>query len=1136
MRRIFSVLAIGLFACAMTCTDVSAQATAQINGTARDQSGAVLPGVEVTATQAETGITRMSITNETGTYILPNLPLGPYRLEAGLPGFRTFVRSGIVLQVNANVVINVVLEIGQVTEQVEVQANASLVETRSATVGQIMETQRIVELPLNGRNSQELLLLGGAAVQMAPAGGDSFPGRLMVSSAGARGPATDYALDGIRHIDPWDGLAAPLPFPDALAEFKTETSGVGAQQARASGATIVTKSGTNTFHGNLFEFVRNDLFAARPYFATKGSTLKRNQFGGTLGGPILKNKLFFFSGFQATTLRQDPADARSFVPTPAMLAGDFTTVTSAACQSSGRPITLRAPFANNRIDPALFSPAAVKLSSFLPKTTDPCGEVKYGRKANTNDSQFLIRGDYEQSAQHSLFGRFMRSYYNNPSPFSYTPDNILNTDNGERAYAYAAVFGSTYLISPLTVNSFRVSWNEDEKHRIPPQYFESSDLGIKAHSTIRKVMSVDVTSGFTLGGGPGIFLGNLYQIADDVSMTRGLHQLGVGVHLGQSRTRSNSASNAAGNFTFGGAVTGLGLADFLTGKLAAYEEGLANESWNRVNYVGMYAQDTWQVRPRLTINGGVRWSPILPIMDYKRPVPNVLNFDLNRYYQGQRSSVFLNAPPGFIFPGDPGFVQNNNGATAEKPKADLFNPQWLLFAPRLGLAWDVGGDGRTSVRASASQSYEDYAVSYMKGTILNQPPWGFTTRVDLPVGGFDDPWLAVPGGDPFTNFTFSKNMPWVPAAIYMPAVSHIAPTTTQSWTLSVQREVIKDTLLSASYLGTHIIHLQAAEPLNPVAFIAGVGDAGGNCFLNGQATYFKVAPGAPCSTVANGDARRKLALERPQYATEIGPMGQITAGGTQNYHGLLLSAQRRPTRGINVNANYTWSHCVGDFQARLQQAPGADMTYTNPNDRRSDRGACEYDQRHALNLTGVAEMPRFANRTLRWIGSGWRLSGIYKRGSAGAQNAFNRGAGFRTVTLDNDATTSNAPGTTDPCRCRIRGQRPDLVLQNVYLDTSGRPGTQYLNPAAFAVPAVGNLGNLGRNTLKLPTAWQFDMALARVFRFREDQSLEFRAEAYNLTNSFRPGAIDVFLRSSNFGKIRNALEPRILQFALKYAF
>src|SRR5881396_836464 len=381
MKHILTAPFIGLLLSVMTCGSVWAQATAQISGSIQDQSGAVLPGAEVTATQTDTGISRMTITNETGYYVLPSLPLGPYRLEAGLPGFRTFVQSGLVLQVNSNPTINIVLQVGQVSEQVEVQANAGLVETRSLSVGQVMETSRIVELPLNGRNAQELLLLGGGAVQTAPAGGMSFPfNRLTISSAGALGTATEYTLDGIRHVDPYDGVPLPLPFPDALAEFKTEIGGQTAQQGRGAQVSAVTKSGTNQFHGNIFEFVRNDLFNARNYFATKGSTLKRNQFGGTFGGPMKQNKLFFFGAFQRTTIREDPADLRAFLPTASVLAGDWNAFTSAIC-NAGRTIALRAPFINNRIDPATYSRPALNILNRLNQIgPEPCGEVTYGRR------------------------------------------------------------------------------------------------------------------------------------------------------------------------------------------------------------------------------------------------------------------------------------------------------------------------------------------------------------------------------------------------------------------------------------------------------------------------------------------------------------------------------------------------------------------------------------------------------------------------------------------------------------------------------------------------------------------------------------------------------------------------------------
>src|SRR5688572_24207700 len=390
-RSFLSAVSAGLF---LNTSLVWAQATAQISGTVRDQTGAVLPGVEVTVTNTDTGIIRNTITNETGSYVLPNLVIGPYRFEAGLPGFRTYVQSGVVLQVNSNPVINPVLEVGQVTEQVEVQANAAMVETRNSGIGQVIENERILELPLNGRNVVDLVTLAGAAVNTGATPDRSFGGGSFISVAGGLGYAVDCRLDGANHVNFITGAGMPMPFPDALQEFKVETSGLTAQHRDAASVGAVTKSGTNELHGDLFEFVRNDLFNARNYFAATNSTLKRNQFGGTIGGPIVKNKLFFFGGYQGTTLREDPADLRQYIPTAAMLAGDWTAFASPAC-NAGRPLTLASPFVNNRIDPSTYSRAALYIVERLPKTTNPYGEITFGRADNANDGQAVGKVDYQ---------------------------------------------------------------------------------------------------------------------------------------------------------------------------------------------------------------------------------------------------------------------------------------------------------------------------------------------------------------------------------------------------------------------------------------------------------------------------------------------------------------------------------------------------------------------------------------------------------------------------------------------------------------------------------------------------------------------------------------------------------------------
>jgi len=262
------------------------------------------------------------------------------------------------------------------------------------------------------------------------------------------------------------------------------------------------------------------------------------------------------------------------------------------------------------------------------------------------------------------------------------------------------------------------------------------------------------------------------------------------------------------------------------------------------------------------VNYGLRCAPILPQKDVHRPVPNVLNFDIRNYQQGIRSTVFVNAPPGVLFSGDPGFVQANSGPNAAKPWANIWNPYWKDFAPRLGLAWDPRGDGRTSIRAAYGLAYNDYPTVDRLGSQSSNPPFGSLTRVISPAGGLDDPWRGIPGGNPFPLF-ITKNMPFVPLGEYMIGNPNLSPTYDQSWNLSVQREIVPGTLLSVSYIGTRIVHLQYANPLNNSIYVPGAGDANGNCFLNGARTPFKVAPGNDCSTVGNTQDRRKLSLLNP---------------------------------------------------------------------------------------------------------------------------------------------------------------------------------------------------------------------------------------------------------------------------------
>src|SRR4029453_5998758 len=368
MNRIWGVL-VGTVLL-LAATNAWAQATAQINGNVADSSGAVLPGVTVVAIQTDAGFRREGVTDERGAFALLNLPIGPYRLEATLAGFRSFAQTGIILQVNSNPVINVTLQLGELSETLTVEGQAPLGETGNPAIGQVITNEQVEALPLEGRNPAALIVLAGGAVDLGNPSSRSLTQSRGIAIAGGQQFGVAYLLDGALHNNVYDGVGLPLPFPDAMQEFKVETSSQNAQNGYKAGGTvnIATKSGTNQFHGDLFEFARHHNFnATSPFAAISQRTgkraddgLVRNQFGGLLGGPIVRDRIFFFCAYQGTRPTEAPADIITFIPTPAMLAGDFSAVASAKCRAQG-PLALPAAlgFVNNRIDPALLSPAAV---------------------------------------------------------------------------------------------------------------------------------------------------------------------------------------------------------------------------------------------------------------------------------------------------------------------------------------------------------------------------------------------------------------------------------------------------------------------------------------------------------------------------------------------------------------------------------------------------------------------------------------------------------------------------------------------------------------------------------------------------------------------------------------------------------
>ena len=1145
MKDVVKCLVLAMLVFVLGSTSVWAQSTAQMSGTVRDATGAVLPGAEVTATQTETGVARKTISNETGAYVLPNLPIGPYKLEVGLPGFRTFVQTGIVLDVNSNPVINVTLEVGQRSEQVEVQANAALVETRTVGVGQVMETQRILELPLNGRNVTDLITLGGGAVSLPEYASQprSMQGQAAIAVAGGLPSGVNYALDGAQHNNPYDNLSLPLPFPDALQEFKVETSALSASQGQHSGAQVnsVTKSGTNDFHGDLFEFVRNDLLNATTYFAKVDpvtgnkvhSTLKRNQFGGTVGGPILRNKLFFFGGYQGTINHQDPANVQNYIPTPAMLRGDFTAITSPAC-NNGRQITLAASqgFLNNQIDPSKFDPVSLNLVKKLPTTNDPCGLITFGDPANTTTKQYVGKTDYQLSAAHSIIGRLLFTGEKQPVPYALAPDNLLTTfDRGRDNFAQSYALGDTWLVSPQTVVSSRLVANYTDIRRLGADFFNWGDAGVKNYySFLPKYLILNVSNpGFLLGGGTA---GNAtYRtfssgLNSDASLTRGAHQLAVGGALLWIDSNSNAHVTSPGNFTFSGNNSGLGLADFLIGKPSTFAQSGPNVDYMRKWYMAAYVADSWKVNQRWTLNYGLRWEPDLA---ETLTLGYVTKYSEQARAAGTRSSVFLKAPLGFSFPGDPGF-----------PGKRGRDRNWWEFAPRFGFAWDVRGDGKTSVRASTGIGYDYPNAQYHLWTSI-VPPWGSSTSIVNPI--FDDPWSTpasgFSGNNPFP-IQFGPNTPFVAFGNYT-AMNNIKPAQLQSWNLSIQRQFGNDWLVSGSYVGNHLIHMLGSEQLNPAIYVPGSADANGNCFY--QSYSFKPAPNTNnvCSSPGNTNQRRILSnIDLQNTGQYVGNLVQIQSGGKSSYNGMLLEVRKRAGKGVTLAGNYTWGHCIAPFQSNEAGDTGANPSIPNPylGNRDGGRGNCLSDRRQLFNFTPVLEMPNFQKPLLRHIASGWRLSTIY---------SYRSGEFVNVTAAGGNDFARNGTNAGNQLAQYAGGDRVG--------DHSGRPNTFWFGKACvppspvtpdcvFTTPALGSLGNSGTRTVAAPGHFDFNMALVRTFRLKESQRFEFRWEVYNVPNSFRPilaapgGTPSVSTEITNplFGQLRVSDDPRIMQFALKYLF
>jgi hypothetical protein len=1089
---------------------VFAQApTGQISGRVTDTSGAVLPGVTINVTQTDTGLVRSVVSNETGTYAVPSLPVGPYRVEATLPGFRTFAQTGITLQVNANLVVDPVLSLGELNETVTVTARPSdiAVETRNMGVNAVVERERILELPLPARNVTSLITLAGAAVQVGASPSWGMATGVNIAVAGGQRFGVAYLLDGAEHTNRFDQTGMPMPFPDSLQEFRVSTSSQDAGTGRASGASVngVTRSGTNQFHGDLFWFGRDAKFNSRKADATRDDGLKRNQPGFAIGGPIVPNKLFFFTGYQSTLLSQEPSDTLSIVPTAAMLAGDWTAFNR--CYS---PAWRDADFTDGAVSPSRYSAAAVRLAARLPQAANECGEVRWGDAIERHDKQTITRVDFQHTNNHSLFVRYMGTLHDQDVPYERDPANLLSsTSSGFKDRHHSVVGGNTWVIGSNMVNSARFAYNRLNVLKTGARFFDPEDVGIAQWTSVPGHFVLTVPGAFSLGSGPTAkreMEQNQYQVSNDLSVTRGAHQFGVGGTFGRADVVSLAHSRGVGGLTFSANNTGNALADFMLGRLTESRQSMPSTLSPYQYYMGFYAQDTWRATSNLTVNLGVRWEPFMPMVWAENEYGGirVYNFSVDGFKNGQRSVVFPNAPAGFTYPS-----QNPDGSGPGDFEGHSGIPKKLnKFAPRVGAAWDPTGEGRTSIRGSYGLAYDVIELQALLNS-NNVSPWA--ADIIHRTGSLDDPWAGLPGGNPFP-FDWQTTPLFAAGSVFIPFSRDLDMTYVQTWNGGIQQQIGGRWLASATYLGSKSSRLWNTTAVNPSLIITpqshpSLFTGPDTCVLEGQ-TF------TPCNSTTTINQRRELRLWAAMNNPALLPDARLFSNideyrsDSESYYNGLLTSVRGEMFNVNLNANYTLSKCESDR---------TNVGVSNPNQTfhvGKDRAPCDSDRRHLFNLTGVAAAPTFDDPLWNAIASDWRLSLIY-RWSSGAP---------LTVTAGSDRALTG-----------LAGQAAEQLSDDVYEDTSGRLGSQYFSRSAFALPALGTYSTTGFYSITGFADWSLDAALSRVFNIGS-QRLEARVEAFNLTNAVRPTNPSANFSAANFGRVTGVQDPRILQFALKYVF
>ena len=1090
-----------------------AQGLATLQGTVTDPSGAVVPSAKVTVTQQATGLERATTGDAQGNYLVPALQPANYSLTVAAPGFREFIRNDITLQADQSATVNVTMELGQASQKVTVESSAILVDTVTGTQKQVINQTQMVELPLNGRNAAQLsFLVAGAAPSIA--GGalqgvsKQFPSQIVVSTNGVQQDQVSYMLDGGTYNDEFFSTNLPFPFPDALQEFSVQTSNYGAQYGNNAGGVvnIITKSGTNDIHGDAFEFIRNADLNARNFFAPRRDLLKRNQYGFTLGGPLEipklyngKDKTFWFFGYQGTRIRNIAGAQSAFVPTPAELNGDFSVFLDAA--NPNNPLKKAAqiidpkngqPFPGNQIPVSRFDPASLGLEKYLPQPGGQ-GLVFYQVPTRQNEDEIVERFDHSFSASDQLTFRGTWNDFSNGQV--YDPTDLVSLTGGSELTSQNYLVHETHIFRPNLLNDARLTYWRLKSSRGPASGAPNvADLGVQNiyQTHPPTIDSISVSGFFSVAENPlAAFVRQGEDFADDVSWNHGRHDMRFGVSYEKSRFDLVNNNSADGSFGFTADVTNVALASYLLGYLRTFSQ-LAGQPENiRGVFFGIYAQDTFRASKRLTLNYGLRWEPGIPWDEIRG---RINYFRPSNYYAGIHSQVFTNAPVGLLFAGDPGVA----------PRLGLTNT-YKNFMPRFGFAYDLFGDGKTSLRGGTGIFYDTRLGGDLLNSIAGQVvPFVPALSITTPQGPFSNPLLGITNPFP-APATPPKN-----AAFQTPVVvetvdgsqPNLVSPAVYNWNLSIEHQFASGWLTRMAYVGTHGSHIRELVQLNPAVYI----------------------PGSTLST----DQRRVF----PGY----GSITQTTMDVNSHYNSFQLSIEKRIAQngffhGLTLLANYTWSKAIDDLPAGagVEGTPQSAIPFWGTGRHQFDTGVSDFDHTHLMVLSYNWQLPRFAGSSYltRAALGNWEMSGILTLQSGDAitvlagKDQSQTGLNEDRAVLVGAARGTGGCGNTAPC-------------------------VDWLNPNSFVLPAIGTFGNVGRNSIRGPGLFNWDMSFFKNVPMSERLRLQLRAELFNSLNRVNlmdpgvsPGGTPVStlsVTSAGFGSIRAAADPRIIQLALKLFF